>query len=157
MEHEDDAAAVRIPPPLVYMAALVGGYLLQQYALPLPLGLPDNVRRLAAVGAILCGVAMMLVAVALFRRTEQDPKPWTTTPAVISKGAYRITRNPMYLGMALIQGGIGLALENGWILLLLPLVLVLIYLTAVRHEETYLERKFGEAYLEYKKSVRRWI
>lgn len=157
MEHENDAAAVRIPPPFFYMGALVGGYLLQQYALPLPLGLPETVRTLAAAAALLCGAGMMLVAVALFRRAGQDPKPWTTTPAVVSKGAYRITRNPMYLGMALIQGGIGLALENGWILLFLPPVLVLIYLTAVRHEEAYLERKFGEAYLEYKKSVRRWI
>jgi protein-S-isoprenylcysteine O-methyltransferase Ste14 len=63
----------------------------------------------------------------------------------------------MYIGMALLQLGIGVALANGWIVALIPVVLVIIYAIAIRHEEAYLERKFGEGYLVYKRSVRRWI
>ena len=63
----------------------------------------------------------------------------------------------MYVGMALIQIGIGVALANGWILAFVPVVLVVVYATAIRHEEAYLERKFGEGYLVYKRSVRRWL
>lgn len=96
-------------------------------------------------------------AVGLFRRTGQDPKPWKTTPEIISTGVYRFTRNPMYLGMALLQVGIGVGFANGWILALLPPVLVIIYAVAIRPEETYLESKFGDGYTAYKKSVRRWL
>ena len=87
----------------------------------------------------------------------QDPKPWEPTPEIISAGVYRFTRNPMYVGMALLQTGIGLALVSAWIIALAPVVLAVVYVTAVRHEEAYLEEKFGAAYLNYKSSVRRWI
>ena len=44
-------------------------------------------------------------------------------------------------------------LANAWVVALVPVSLVAVYLTAVRHEEAYLEREFGEAYLSYKASV----
>jgi protein-S-isoprenylcysteine O-methyltransferase Ste14 len=96
-------------------------------------------------------------AVGLFKKMEQDPKPWTPTPEIVSTGVYRFTRNPMYLGMALLQCGIGVGLANAWVIVLLPLTLAVVHLTAIRHEETYLERKFGKAYTDYKSSVRRWL
>ncbi|MDH3214158.1 MAG: isoprenylcysteine carboxylmethyltransferase family protein [Myxococcales bacterium] len=108
-----------------------------------------------AVGGL--GVAMMAKAMGLFRRTGQDPRPWKGTPEIIAIGVYRVTRNPMYVGMALLQIGIGMGLANGWILVLVPPVLALVYATAIRHEEAYLESKFGDTYLAYKASVRRWI
>jgi protein-S-isoprenylcysteine O-methyltransferase Ste14 len=70
---------------------------------------------------------------------------------------YRLTRNPMYVGMALLQTAIGVGLANAWILAFVPLVLLLVHATAIRHEEAYLERKFGESYASYKRSVRRWL
>jgi protein-S-isoprenylcysteine O-methyltransferase Ste14 len=63
----------------------------------------------------------------------------------------------MYLGMALFQAAVGLWLANGWILLMLPVALVAVYVTAIRHEEDYLERKFGTPYVDYKSAVRRWL
>ena len=99
----------------------------------------------------------MGLAMSLFRRTSQDPKPWATTPEIISSGIYRFTRNPMYVGMALIQIAIGIGLANWWVIVAVPVPLVLVYLTAIRHEEAYLERKFGSAYTDYKMSVRRWL
>jgi len=107
--------------------------------------------------AALMGLAMIRSAFGLFRRTGQDPKPWESTPEVISTGIYRFTRNPMYVGMALIQLAIGIGLGNGWIVALVPAVLGVIYAIAIRHEEAYLERKFGKIYTEYKASVRRWL
>jgi len=93
----------------------------------------------------------------LFHGSGQDPAPWKSTPEILSKGIYRFSRNPMYVGMALIQTAIALAKANGWMLALVPATLFFIYLTAVRHEEAYLEGKFGDAYIEYKRSVRRWL
>ncbi len=63
----------------------------------------------------------------------------------------------MYVAMALIQVGLGIAMANPWVIALLPPVLATIHVTAILREEAYLERKFGEAYLDYKRSVRRWI
>ena len=154
---ERDGAAVRFPPPLIYVGAVVIGGLLHAFVLPLPLELPMGLRIGVAVATALLGVTLIAGAVGLFRRTEQDLKPWTRTPEIISTGIYQFTRNPMYVGMALIQASIGIGLENGWIIALLPPVLVLIYTTAIRPEEAYLERKFGDTYIEYKGSVRRWF
>jgi len=152
-----DGAAVRFPPPFVYLGAVVLGGLLHVLVFPLPIDLPTGLRIAVAAVAALIGLMLGVGALGLFRRTGQDPKPWESTPEIISTGIYRYTRNPMYVGMALLQLSIGIGWGNGWIVALLPPVLVLIYATAIRHEEAYLERKFGEGYLAYKRSVRRWL
>ena len=112
-------------------------------------GLPVAKREL--------GIGLMAGAFGLFRRTGQDPKPWESTPEIISTGIYRFTRNPMYVSMGLLQAGLGVAFANGWVVLLVPVVWGVIYAIAIRHEEAYLERKFGSRYTDYKKSVRRWL
>ena len=152
-----DGAAVRIPPPLVYLGAVIAGVLVHAIVAPLPIGLPLVLRIVAATVTAVSSLVIMGFAITLFRRTGQDPKPWAMTPEIISSGIYRITRNPMYVGMALLQIAIGIGLANWWVIIAVPVVLVVVYLTAVRHEEAYLERKFGRAYSDYKGSVRRWL
>lgn len=153
-----DGAAVRIPPPLVYLAGVIVGVVLHAFVLSLPVaGLALRLRIAIAVFAAVLGLVVMGGAIGLFRRTGQDPKPWESTPNIISTGIYRFTRNPMYVGMALLQTAIGAALGNWWILILVPIVLWLVNTTAIRHEEVYLERKFGDEYTRYKAKVRRWL
>ena len=154
---ERDAAEVRVPPPLIYLGAVVAGVILHRFVLPLHLPLPTGARIAIAAAAVLLGFFAIGGAIRLFRRSGQDPTPWKPTPEILSAGVYRFTRNPMYVGMALLQGGIGVGLANGWVVALIPLALVLVYWTAVRHEEAYLERKFGETYVGYRRSVRRWL
>jgi protein-S-isoprenylcysteine O-methyltransferase Ste14 len=91
------------------------------------------------------------------RRTRQDPDPRKPTPELIVGGPFRRSRNPIYVGMASIQAGIGLALGNGWILLLLPPTLAVLQRAVVAPEEAYLDRKFGDTYRAYRASVRRWL
>lgn len=152
-----DAAAVRLPPPLVYLGAVVGGGLLHVFVLPLrlPLGTPLRIAGALLLGAL--GLGLAAAAIGLFRKSGQDPTPWKPTPEIVSTGVYRVTRNPMYVGLALVQTAIAIGWANGWILLAVPAVLLTIWATAIRHEEEYLERKFGESYLAYKRSVRRWL
>ena len=151
-----DAATVRVPPPLVFLVAILAGAALGWVA-PLPLGLPLGLRSVLAVAAIGAGLAVGYPAFTRMRSTGQNPAPWTTTPEIIGGGVYRFSRNPMYVGMSLLQTGIGVAAASGWILLLVPVSMAVVYATAIRHEEAYLERKFGEPYLSYKRRVRRWI
>ena len=154
---EKDGAAVRVPPPLVFVGLLVAGVLLHRYVAPAPMALSQGIRIAAAAVAAVAGLILMGGAIGLFRRTGQDPKPWASTPEIISTGVYGITRNPMYVGMALIQTAIGVGLGNLWIVILVPVSVTIVYATAVRHEEAYLEHKFGEPYTRYKAAVRRWF
>lgn len=154
---ERDGAAVRFPPPLVYLAALATGVLLQAFVAALPLAIGTGARIGAGLAVAGPGLALIAAALGLFRRTGQDPEPWKPTPEIISTGVYRFTRNPMYVGMTLLQAGIGIGLANAWVVALAPVSLAIVYAIAVRHEEAYLERKFGAAYLAYKASVRRWL
>jgi protein-S-isoprenylcysteine O-methyltransferase Ste14 len=157
METRDDAAPVRIPPPLVFLGALILGGLWHVQVIPFPIELSLGVRLVIATVLGLAGLALIAGALRLFRETGQDPKPWETTPSICATGVYRVSRNPMYVGMACIQASIGVGWGNGWILALLPVSIVFVYAIAIRHEEEYLEAKFGEEYRAYKRSVRRWL
>ncbi len=156
-QREKDGAAVAIAPPFFYVAGVVVGVLLHEFVQPFNLGLSVAVRTGAGTIFAVVGLALMAGAMALFRRTGQDPRPWEPTPAIVSTGVYRLTRNPMYLGMSLLQIAIGVGLANGWIIILVPAVLAVVHVLVIRREESYLERKFGDEYMHYKASVRRWI
>jgi protein-S-isoprenylcysteine O-methyltransferase Ste14 len=67
------------------------------------------------------------------------------------------TRNPIYLGLFLVYGGIGIAAGSPWtLILMLPLAITIRY-GVVAREERYLEAKFGATYRVYRASVRRWL
>lgn len=156
MGPERDGAKVRLPPPLVYLLALLVASGLHWIA-PLRLPLSPVARTVGAMLGAMLGIAFLAGALGLFRRTGQDPKPWKSTPSIVSSGVYRRSRNPMYLGMTLLLFAIGAGWANGWVLLAIPVVLAIVFVTAIRHEEAYLEGKFGEEYLAYKRGVRRWL
>ena len=156
-ENGKDGAAVRIPPPLVYLAGVIAGVLVHAFATPLSIDVSTAWRIALTALAAAPAVVFLGSAIGLFRRTGQDPKPWEPTPEIISSGVYRFTRNPMYLGLAFLQCAIGFGLANGWIIVMVPVVLAIVHVTAIRHEEAYLERKFADEYTRYKARVRRWI
>ena len=112
------------------------------------------------IGGLIAVASVLILVVLPFRQfveSGQDSKPWTPTPEIVVAGLYRFTRNPMYLGMIIFCIGFAVILSNIWILILTPLCGWLIYHLAIRHEEAYLEEKFGDAYRAYKESVRRWV
>jgi protein-S-isoprenylcysteine O-methyltransferase Ste14 len=151
-----DGAEVRMHPPALYLgAALLGVVLHWTWALGFARG--SSVRVAVGVAVACVGVALLGSASSVFRRLGQHPDPRKPTSTIARDGPYRFTRNPMYLGGALAQLGLGIALGNGWILLLLIPVVALVHRRVILREEQYLERKFGDDYLRFKASVRRWI
>jgi protein-S-isoprenylcysteine O-methyltransferase Ste14 len=150
-------ARVRFPPPLVFLGGILLGVAFQY--LVVPARVPVD-RAVSAIGGILIGVAGLgFVASAriLFKRTGQNPVPWKPSPVLILKGPYRITRNPMYLGVALIELGLGLAVNNLWISLFAAPALLTVHFIAVLPEERYLSEKFGESYKAYLTQVSRYL
>jgi protein-S-isoprenylcysteine O-methyltransferase Ste14 len=152
----EDHADVRILPPLLFLASIGLGVLLQ---LVIRVGFTSPMGWRVPVGLALLalGVGAIAWVVVEMRRTHQDPDPREPTPELIVGGPFRFARNPIYTGMALIQAGIGIALANVWIVLLLAPTLWILKREVIEKEEAYLERKFGDAYRVYKGSVRRWL
>jgi protein-S-isoprenylcysteine O-methyltransferase Ste14 len=150
-------ARVRLPPPLVFSGLIGVGVVVQLWVWPLSLPLAFWPRVIGGGALALAGLLVGIPAIVWFRRTGQDPAPWKPSPELIVRGIYRYTRNPMYVGMTLLQLGIGGLAGNPWILALAPVALILVHFAAVRPEERYLTEKFGESYLRYKKSVRRYV
>ena len=159
MSDERDAAAVRVFPPAVPALTILFGILLNRiWPLPLSIGLGRGARQW--LGGLIVTAAFLglgLWSVVLFRRSGQNENPWKPTPQIVDRGPFRITRNPMYLQMVLICIGVAVILSNAWVLVLtLPCAWVL-QRFAIQPEEAYLERKFGEAYLAYRRRVPRWL
>jgi protein-S-isoprenylcysteine O-methyltransferase Ste14 len=159
MSEPKDAAEVHVFPPAIPLGTILLGIALNYL---IPLGdrfTPVNQARywvgaLFVVGAIL-GLGWR--SVRLLRGSGQSENPWKPTTEIIEQGPFRITRNPMYLQMVLVCVGVAIILWNVWILLLTPLCAWLLQRLVIAPEEAYLERKFGERYLAYKRRVRRWI
>src|SRR5262249_29435856 len=134
-ENERDGAAVRFPPPLVYLLAGIVGVLLQAFVLPLPLGPPRRPRITLALAAAPLGVARARARLGPFRRTWRDPARGRSTPESVSTGVYRLARNPRCVGVGLIQTAFGRGWASGWILRVRAGVPAVTYAGAIRHEE----------------------
>jgi len=153
-ETSPDLPHVIAPPPLIYGVPLAAGLVLNHYR-PWP-ALSAELARIAGPVFVTLGF-IGLPALLAFLRAGTHPEPWRPATALVLTGPYRLTRNPMYLGLALLYLGISLWVNTVWPLLALPLVLLVIHFGVVRREEAYLERRFGEQYRAYRARVRRWI
>jgi protein-S-isoprenylcysteine O-methyltransferase Ste14 len=105
---------------------------------------------------IVVGAVVTAASARLFDRLQTAVKPFEAARVLVVEGAYRYSRNPMYLGMILTLAGFATVLGTLAPLLALP-SFVLLIATFVAREEQLLEQQFGPAYLEYKRGVRRWL
>lgn len=162
-QEENDAgtAGVIARPPLLFLAGLLLGFV-SDHLLPLPFPVPriGPVHWISAVIAgsmILIGIAVFAAGIRNFSSAATPVQGTKPTRALVTTGIHGWSRNPIYLGMFLIYGSIGIAVRSPWILILaLPLAITIRY-GVVAREEAYLERRFGDVYRDYKERVRRWL
>lgn len=148
-------ANVRFPPPLIPAAMVVLAYVLHRLW-PLTLKSGSTLLMVGFV-LILIGVGLGLIFFDSFRKAGTRVEPWKPTDQIVTTGIYAHTRNPAYLSFCIIIIGLGFVYNSLWILLSFIPAAYLIWLLVIKKEEAYLEAKFGEEYLSYKKRVRRWI
>jgi protein-S-isoprenylcysteine O-methyltransferase Ste14 len=150
-----DAGRHRIVPPIYLFAALLAEVGLHFY-FPIRTIVPSPINLGGALFVAL-GLALTLWAAGLFRIAGTPIRPFRQSTALVTSGVYRITRNPMYLGMALVLLGVALLLGSIAALLPIPFFVWQIQRKFVLPEEAFLEGLFGEPYLGYKARVGRWL
>jgi protein-S-isoprenylcysteine O-methyltransferase Ste14 len=147
----------KIPPPLYMLAFSCLMYFLNRY-IPILVWLlpPEN-----KIGLVIIFISVMLDlwSLILFFIARTTPNPLTPdkTRSLVTTGLYRISRNPMYLGLLLMLIGWALYLGSVSPLLLLPLFVFTLNKMQIEPEERLLKEKFGEGYIKYQRRVRRWL
>jgi protein-S-isoprenylcysteine O-methyltransferase Ste14 len=151
----NDNPGVVARPPLIFLGCLIAGFAVDWFS---PLSAFDAPGSYAYGGLLLgAGIVLMAWGVTTFGRAGTNIPTNRPSITVVSNGPYGFSRNPIYIGMFLIYAGIAVLADNPWLLILVvPLYFIMRY-GVIAREERYLEGKFGEAYLAYKRRVRRWL
>lgn len=155
----DDKTRARIllgiPVPWVYVATYLVGALLELVA---PTGVMNR-PPFGIVGAALfaLGAAFAGWGWAIFKRAGTTRVPGERSARLVWWGPYRISRNPMYVGLTVAYLGEAGLLGHLWPVLCLPIVLVYVDRVVIPLEETRLHEAFGDDYDRYRSTVRRWL
>jgi len=158
MTEARDTAGVIAPPPLIALAAVVIGvafdWLLPAYVLTVLLSLAERV----VIGVVLMavGCALAIIGKRVFDRLGTHVNPFKPASVLATTGVYAHVRNPMYVGLAFLVGGIGVALASDWTLVMLVAAALLMHFGVIKREERYLAVKFGEPYRKYMNTVPRY-
>ena len=152
---EKDVPGVIARPPFIYLGFLVLGLGLD-WLWPYPL-LPEALRYTLGGALFALGLGLALASIRRFKAAGTNFETQKPATAILTEGPYRISRNPIYIGLTAAYAGIGIAVDAPWVWVLLLPTLVVMHYGVIAREERYLERKFGKEYLDYKARVRRWL
>lgn len=146
-----DSPRVLVPPPLIFAGFLGIGLAIDTHLHEF------GVPQLFAVLLLVTALLLIGSALNLFRRERTRPEPWQPASALVVSGIYRFTRNPMYVGMAMLSLAVAIFCQSLAGSLLTLLAVGVIDRFVIRREEAYLERRFGNPYRNYQQQVRRWL
>ena len=150
-----DHSGVVVPPPLIYVAFFLVGLGAQRYV---PVArLPAGIGRVLGTVLVLSWLVLTTWSFRRFWASGTSVVPIRPTTALVTEGPYRLTRNPMYLGLLLLYIGVACWFGLVWPLLLAPVVVWVMGVSVIGREERYLTRKFGDEYRRYQSHVRRWL
>jgi protein-S-isoprenylcysteine O-methyltransferase Ste14 len=143
-----------VRPPFVYLTAILAGEVLD-VAWPLPM-VP---RPLPPLGSLLvvAAAALFVSAVREFRLAGTPVPGNLPSTTVVGSGPYRFSRNPIYVAFSLLHLGLAIWLDSLWLLATLVAAIAVMAFVVIPREERYMARRFGAAYLDYRRRVRRWL
>jgi len=156
MSETPDHANTLVRPPVALLLAFLAGLALDWlYPLPfVPRILPS---AWVGAGVFALGLTLVVWAIGTLKAAGTPVQGYKPTSAIVDRGPYRFTRNPIYGGMFVGLTGLAVAFDTLWLFAGLIVFFAIIHFGAVAREEVYLERKFGGAYPAYKARVRRWL
>ena len=148
---------VYIPPPLIYVVVFLAAVFIQK-----KISIDDSIfhlqiAKIAGVLFLIVSLFFMVTSLRQFFISKNTLIPIKPASSLQTKGIYSITRNPMYVSLALVYLGISCFVGNWWNVILFPLLLLIVQEYIINREEKYLVRRFGQKYVVYKTKVRRWL
>lgn len=156
-QHRDRPNTLPWPPILYICAAALA--VLAHWLLPLPwIGPPMN-ELLFAIGwvVVVAAIVMDIAAMRTMARAKTTIMPNRASERLVTSGPFSFTRNPIYLGNTMLMIGAGLITGIAWLVILAPVAAFATQKLAIEREEKHLEARFGKAFRDYAKKVRRWI
>jgi len=148
---------LKVPPPAVALVTAVLMWLVSRAAAALAFEFPAG--NILAIGLAAAGIIIAVAGVLTFRRarTTLNPTKPESSSSLVSWGIYRVTRNPMYLGLLLELTGWAIFLSNWLAFVFLPVFIVYIHRFQIVPEERVLTSLFGGEFVAYQSRVRRWF
>lgn len=151
-----DAPSFRIWPPVALGAPLAVGLVLTA-ALGDPASLASQPARWAGGLLVVAFVLWNGWTLQVMASHRTSILPGGPTTVVLQAGPFRVSRNPLYLGLIALDIGLALLMPSYWSLVLVPVGVAALFWGAIRPEERYLSAKFGADYAAYRARVRRWL
>lgn len=142
-------------PPVIFSVAFLVGLAIGLLD-PRPL-LPLWLQLVAGTLVVASGVLLIRASMRSIDGAGTTYDPFAPSTALVISGIYRYTRNPGYLGLAVIQFGLALLLDNLWIGISTAVAIIITTAFVIKLEEDKLTRTFGQDYRDYLSRVRRWI
>ncbi len=157
MDARFDARPNRLPwPPILYAATLAAAFVLESF-IPLPALKVTGLWRVPGTAVAAIGFLILRAGFVGFKAAKTPVSPTARAETLVSKGIYRNTRNPMYLGWCILYFGLGIALAWPWLMILTPVMALGLQELAIKREEKHLESRFGDIWRAYRAEVPRWL
>ena len=157
MENKKDHPGVYIPPPLFYVVTFLASVLIQKLVPLDKVFFYSTAATIIGSISIVAGMFFNFPSLLQFFKTKNTVVTIKPANSLQTTGIYSVTRNPMYISLLLFYTGLAFMIGNWWNFILLPLLFIVVQEYIIKREEQYLERRFGQEYLDYKSRVRRWV
>lgn len=155
MDARADHPQVVVLPPLLYAAGFVAGLILEFLWRTHLAGPP--VRFALGSALVALGGVLGFAGVRAFQRAGTNVEVYRPSTSLVVTGPYRYTRNPIYVGLTVAYVGAALLADSVWVLILVVPIVLITHFGVILREERYLASKFGAAYHDYMRSLRRWL
>ena len=153
---ETGTSQIIAPPPLLYLVAMFIGSLL--HVITSTTLYPDD-YILSVLGGLVFVVSAVLArwAFLTMKTAGTSASPYESSQNLTASGPFKYSRNPIYVAMTGLYIGFALLINAIWPFVMLIPLLAIMQWGVIFREERYLYERFGKAYLNYKKNVRRWL
>lgn len=157
MENKKDHPGIYIPPPLFYAITFLASVFIQKLVPIHKEFFYTLISKIIGSIIIVTGLFFNFPALHQFFKTKNTVVTIKPANSLQTSGIYSVTRNPMYISLILFYTGLSFIIGNWWNFILLLLLFLVVQEYIIKREEQYLQRRFGQEYLDYKSKVRRWL
>lgn len=151
------AADIWFFPPYLLWCSLIISAVLEVFVESLIIFEGSIIQFTSGMLIVMLSVINFFYTYLTFLNNKEEVHPRSITTQIFTGGTFKYSRNPIYLSFVLMLAGCGIAFNSFWYVYLSAINVLLLHYGIILPEEKYLEKEFGTVYLEYKKSVRRWL